>query len=190
MICRRNWRSKLWLVASFFCLLVLAVPSSQAISLGHRAPAFTLIDISGRPTTLADLLSDHQAVVLAFGTSWSFQFPQWMQELQRLADRYANGRVAMVAVFLKDRPKNVRLFARRYGLTGGRVLLLVDSNGSLIRPYGLKEIPRLLILDKASIIHYDGSLKKIDDSIALLLRGETVAPQPRTPSFTKHSQNH
>ncbi len=153
--------------------------------MGERAPSFTLADISGKPTTLSDLLRGHQVVVLALGTAWSYQFPQWMQELQRLAEHYSDGSVAVAAVFLRDKPRDVRLFANRYGLTRGEVSLLVDSTGSLIRPYGVIEIPRILLLDRTRTIHYDGPVNKIEDSVARLLRGEPVPWRPRRPEFTK-----
>ena len=167
--------------------LALTAPPAGAISWGQRAPSFTLLDVTGNPTTLADLLRNHQAVVLALGTTWSYKFPRWTRKLQRLADRYGDGRVAVAAVFLRDQPQRVRLCAHRNGLTRGRMLLLVDSTGSLIKPYGLEEIPRLLLLDRAGTIHYDGSVERIDDSLAHLLGGEAVPPQTAKPAFTKPS---
>ncbi len=170
-------------VVCLLCLVMIAAPA-KAVSRGGRAPSFTLPDIFGRPIALSDLLRGRQAVVLALGTAWSYQFPQWMEELQRLADRYSDGSVAVAAVFLKDKPKSVRLFVNRYGLTRSEVFLLVDSNGSLIEPYGIREIPRILLLDGTGTIHYDGPVDKIEDSVARLLRGETIPWQPRRPEFT------
>ena len=141
-------RRGFWFAACFLSLGVV-LGSAEAVSWGQRAPAFTLADISGKPTTLADLLRSHDAVVLALGTTWSYKFPRWMRKLQRLAERYNDGRVAVAAVFLRDRPQSVRLFANRHGIINGRVLLLVDSTGSLISPYRLREVPRLLLLDRA-----------------------------------------
>ena len=102
-----------------------------------------------------------------------------------MAEHYSDGSVAVAAVFLRDKPRDVRLFANRYGLTRGEVSLLVDSTGSLIRPYGVIEIPRILLLDRTGTIHYDGPVDKIEDSVARLLRGEAVPRRPRRPEFTK-----
>jgi peroxiredoxin len=172
------------------CLAALALVAGPAagISWGQRAPDFTLLDLSGRPTTLTDLLSRHDAVVLALGTTWSYQFPSWAQKLHRLADRHKDGRVVVAAVFLRDQPKKVRLFAHRHGLTRSDMLLLVDSNGSLMMPYGLREIPRILLLDKAGTVHYDGTVERIDESVNYLLDGKAVPIQKGKPTFTKPSQ--
>lgn len=167
--------------------LGLAAGPAVGISWGQRAPGFTLLDLQGNPTTLRDLLSRHQAVVLALGTTWSYQFPSWTQKLKRLADRYDDGRVVVAAVFLRDKPGKVRLFAHRYGIARGGMLLLVDSNGSLIMPYGLREIPRILLLDKAGTIHYDGTVEKIGESVAHLLDGKAVPSHSSKPSFTEPS---
>lgn len=164
-----------------FCL---ASPPAGAVSWGQRAPAFTLMDVSGHPTVLNELLGQNQAVVLALGTTWSYQFPKWAQRLKRLANRYKGGGVAVAAVFLRDKPQKVRLFANRHGLTDGSMLLLVDTNGSLIQPYGLHEIPRILLLDRAGTIHYDGPVDNIDDSLGRLLGSEPLAAPGSAPSFT------
>ncbi len=185
----RGGRAGLWFVAGILAL-GLAVPQASAISWGQRAPAFTLVDVSGHPTTLGELLRNHQAVVLALGTAWSYKFPSWAKRLQRLAERYDDGRVMVAAVFLKDQPQKVRLFANRYGLNRGKILLLVDSTGSLIQPYGLREIPRLLLLDPAGTIHYDGTVEHIDDSVAKLLSGEAVEARQQSSAFTKPSEDY
>lgn len=189
MKCSLPTRVSLGLVLGLLTLC-LASPPAGAVSWGQRVPAFTLMDVYGQPTTLSNLLSSHQAVVLALGTTWSYQFPSWTRKLQKLAQRYNDGRVAVAAVFLRDNPKKVRLFANQHGLQNGQILLLVDSNGSIIprflekRPDGKYEIPRLLLLDSAGTIHYDGPVDNIDDSLGHLLGGEPLAAPGSAPSFT------
>lgn len=183
---RRSGCVSLWVIVGLVLIGMMAVPS-QAVSWGQRAPAFTLTDVYGNPTALNDLLQSHQVVVLAIGTTWSYQFPNWTQKLKSLANRYNDGQVAIAAVFVRDKPKKVRLFASRHGLTKEKLLLLVDSTGSLIRPYGIHEIPRLLLLDRAGTIHYDGTVELIDDSVAQLLRGEAVPAKNSRSAFTRTS---
>lgn len=176
----------IFIVAGALVLSMTALPA-RAISWGQRAPSFTLTDVSGNPTTLNNLLESHEVVVLALATTWSYQFPRWAQQLKRLANRYSDGRVAVAAVFLRDKPQKVRLFAKRHGLNNGQMLLLVDSTGSLILPYGVREIPRLLLLDGAGTIHYDGTVERIDESVTLLLNGQAVSASKSQSAFTNTS---
>jgi peroxiredoxin len=185
----RFGRAGLWLIVGLVLFGITAMPAG-AISWGQRAPGFTLTDISGKPTALKDLLRRNQVVVLAIGTTWSYQFPSWTQKLQSLVSRYGDGQVAVATVFVRDKPKQVRLYANRYGLARDKLLLLVDSTGSLIRPYGLHEIPRLLLLDKAGTIHYDGTVEQIGDAVALLLKGEAVPAKRSKSTFTKPSSGY
>jgi len=114
-----------------------AVTPAREVSVGERAPAFSLKDQNGREFSLETLLKQGPvAVVFIRSIDWcSYCQLQTIQLSENLARIQAGG--GQVVVVCYDPPEKVKRFARRRSL---QVPILSDADSKTIDAYAMRAV--------------------------------------------------
>jgi len=117
----------------------------EIIQVPHIAPPvdFSLLNLNNKTVTLSDLKG--KIVFLNFWTTWCGECRVEMPLMQKLYISFKDKDFAMVAVSLNEPKSVVEKFFDDYKLT---FTALLDSNGELGIPFGIRGIPMTYILDK------------------------------------------
>jgi peroxiredoxin len=115
------------------------------IQVPHIAPPvdFSLLNLNNKTVTLSDLKG--KIVFLNFWTTWCGECRIEMPVMQKLYMRFKDKGFAMVAVSLNEPKSVVEKFFDDYKLT---FTALLDSDGELGIPFGIRGIPMTYILDR------------------------------------------
>jgi peroxiredoxin len=151
------------LAALTFSLLVSLAAAQAApertADLGQPAPAFTLMDLAGKPHTLAD--AQGRVVVLEWTNHVCPAVAGW-HEGRRVADAQAALDPARTAWWRIDSSwfgpamnADIAAWQARLGLAGP---LLLDPDGAVARSYGAEATPQFFVIDAAGVLRYVGAL--------------------------------
>jgi peroxiredoxin len=127
-------------------------PASLA---GHSAPSFTVSDLGGRPTALADFRG--RVVVLNLWASWCPPCRAEMPDLERLYRTYRARNVVVLGVDQGEAAARASSFAHSLGIT---YTILVDEAQSYGRVYKALGLPTTFIIDRDGTVvrGFDGPL--------------------------------
>ena len=119
------------------------------IQVPHIAPPvdFSLFDLKSKKITLSDLIG--KIVFLNFWTTWCWECRVEMPLMQELYDRFKDEDFTMVAINLNEPKSVVKKFLEKNKLT---FTVLLDSDGELGIPFGIRGIPTTYILDREGAI--------------------------------------
>jgi peroxiredoxin len=115
---------------------------------GDHAPNFTLNDLSGKPTTLADMKGS--VVLLNFWATWC---PPCREEIPSMAalNRIMSGkpfRMLTVSVDEGGREAVIDYFNR----SRTSLPTLLDSKGKVGKKYGVSGVPETFVIDRNGVI--------------------------------------
>ncbi|HWH07768.1 MAG TPA: TlpA disulfide reductase family protein [Candidatus Thermoplasmatota archaeon] len=164
------------------CLaLLLALPLAGCLGeglVGQPAPAFELYTSDGAMVTEATYRG--RFVILDLMATWCLPCRLEVDHLREVQRAYGD-RVAIVSVGV-DRSESMEdldAFAARYGATWPHAL---DHNGSVARAFGLRIIPKLVILDPEGTVVFaregevlPAAIARVIDPHAPALEGEGPA---------------
>ncbi len=108
-----------------------------------RAPQFTLPDLKGNPTRLADF--EGKLVLLNFWATWCPFCVEEMSSMERLHSEYKAQGLVLLAVDVQEKPAAVAEFVKQMGLSF-RVLL--DEDGKVYKTYGGMWLPTTFLIGK------------------------------------------
>jgi peroxiredoxin len=115
---------------------------------GKQAPDFVLADISGLKTRLSDLKGE--VVLVNFWATWC---PPCREEIPSMAalNRLMAGKpFRMLAISIDQGGKGaVKAFFKESGLT---IPVLLDSDGSVGKLYGITGVPETFVIDRKGVI--------------------------------------
>ena len=142
----------------------------------HLAPPvdFNLLDLTGKRVILSGLKG--KIVFLNFWATWCSPCREEMPSMQKLYARFKDKDFAMVAVSLNEPASAVKKFFKDYNLT---FTALLDSDGELMSPYGIRGIPNTFIIDRdGTIIGKAFGPRKWDDQKAIALFEHLISFHP------------
>lgn len=146
-----RWNCMVWVA-------MLWVGCASALDVGTQAPDFALPDVrTGRTVSPADLLEDHQAVVVVFiatGCPYSNAFNHIMSDLAR---KYSAKNVAFVGVN-SNRTEPVDA-VRRHAEENDFPFPVVKDEGNVVADrYGAQVTPEVFLVAQNGEIVYHGAL--------------------------------
>ena len=121
----------------------LAVPAR----IGDLAPAFTLIDLNGRPVSLHDLRG--RPVIVNFWASWCGPCVEEMPLLKRASAEHASDGLAVVGIVFQDRAEAARAFASRIGANWP---VAIDPGDAVAKAYGVDAPPASFFISRSGIV--------------------------------------
>jgi thiol-disulfide isomerase/thioredoxin len=174
------YRYALWLIVAIalgVTLLVFAPffasragktagPASLA---GQAAPVFALQDDRGEAVSLAQYHG--RLVIMNLWASWCPPCRAEMPDLQRLAERYGGGGIAVIGVNEGESPERARAFAQALRI---RFPIWIDGSERYGRTYAALGLPTTIVLDRRGVVvrGFDGALTfdQMRATVAPLLR--------------------
>ena len=123
----------------FAAVLLAAAASVHATP----APDFTLKTLDGPALRLAEQRG--QVVLVNFWASWCAPCKVEMPHLNRLADKYRDTGVVMLAVNVDDDPKKAAAEARKLGIN---FPVLLDTAKTASKAYQLQAMPTTVLVDR------------------------------------------
>jgi thiol-disulfide isomerase/thioredoxin len=159
--------------------ILLSSTLLSQIKVGDDAPTFFVRDLTEKNFFLSDTLKLGKPIVLSFFATWCGPCRLEMPELDTLSHSYKDINFYLVDVSgltqgkskMKEDPAKVKMMVESLGVT---LQVLMDKYGKVAEKYGVKSLPRLVVIDQKGIVHYihDGyapgdekKLKKVLDKL-------------------------
>jgi thiol-disulfide isomerase/thioredoxin len=149
------------------CIIIAALVSGCASGprIGSLAPAFTSVDLAGRPVASQD--SDGNVLVLYFWATWCAPCAVSGPGMQRIHQRYqSDGRVSVIGVHYDDKGN-----PEEYTSGHGYGFTVIPRGGEVVRAYGIKKIPAIVVVGRGGTVLHNqvGYGEGDDETIAALI---------------------
>lgn len=136
-----------FLLAVGFVVGALAL-QERGLPKGAQAPDFELTTLDGKTVVLSKLRG--KPVLLDFWATWCGPCRRALPHTQELAKKYKD-QAHVLTVNLREAPETVRAFMEKNNYT---FPVLMDSDGSVARNYGVTGIPHFVIIDAQGKIYH------------------------------------
>ncbi|MFC1843669.1 TlpA family protein disulfide reductase [Thermodesulfobacteriota bacterium] len=134
-------------LALFLLLFITACGESPVATVGKPAPDFDTVDLEGKVWSLSKLKG--KVVFVNFWATWCAPCREEMPSMQRLYTRMPKDKFEMIALFNNDKPKAVKNFVTKLGIT---MPILSDEHNFAGPKYGLTGVPETFIIDKQGVV--------------------------------------
>lgn len=114
---------------------------------GQPSPNFTLTDIKGKNWQLSD--QHGKVVFINFWATWCPPCIQELPSMEALSKRMSNTSFQMLTIMYNDRPELGQSMVNKSGYT---FPVLIDSDSSVAKEYGLTGVPETYIVDRQGIL--------------------------------------
>lgn len=160
-------------LALFTGLMVAA--HAQGLSVGSKAPNFTLQTLGGKSYSLSSY-KGKSVVLLDFGRFTCIPCRDMLKDLQKLQAKYKGQRVQIFSINL-DAGMAPRVVPKGIKDLGVTFPVVQDSASKASTAYKIDTIPHLVLIDKQGIVRfthvgYDPSLRSKLDSLISKYRGK------------------
>jgi peroxiredoxin len=139
----------IWLIAVGFMYIRSwneRSPDNVSPSVGHMAPDFELVNLTGQSIRLGDLRG--RPVLINFWATWCGYCLQELPVIEKYYERYASEFIVL-AVDVGDSPSDVRSVVTKYGFT---FPVLRDPDSNVFQQYRLDSFPVTFVLDTEGIV--------------------------------------
>ena len=163
-------------------ILIAASFVFAELKIGDDAPTFFVRDLQEKNFFLSDTLKLNKPIVLSFFATWCVPCRAEMPELDTLSQSYKDINFYLVNVSgltqgkakMKEDPKLVKMMVDKLGVT---LQVLMDKYGKVAEKYEVKSLPRLVVIDAKSKVHYihDGYKPGDENKLQEVLDKLTVA---------------
>ena len=142
-----------------FTAILLSSSLMSQIKVGDEAPTFFVRDLAEQNFFFSDTLKTGKPTVLSFFATWCVPCRAEMPELDTLSHSYKDINFYLVNVSgltqgkakMKEDPEKVKMMVDKLGVN---LKVLMDKYGKVAEKYGVKSLPRLVVIDKKSKVHY------------------------------------
>lgn len=152
---REHWILIAGFLIAGFILMKGLMPGGGTGSSGGTAAGlrdFTLSDLNGGQVKLASFRGKN-VVILDFWATWCPPCRMTMPVLQRLNDSLGSRGLVVLSIDQGENPEIVRAFIRQNNFT---MRILLDTDGSVSRAWGVSGIPTLAVIDKeGNVVHQE-----------------------------------
>ncbi|MFQ5901925.1 MAG: peroxiredoxin family protein [Thermodesulfobacteriota bacterium] len=132
-------------------LFVITSPS-LAVWLNDKAPDFTLPGLNGQSVSLSDLRGN--VVYVNFWATWCTPCKKELPELNRLAEKYVDSKLIVLAVNIDRKRSLVDKFLTKYMPFSKKMRILLDPKSKAVASYAARAMPTSFIIDKEGTIRY------------------------------------
>ncbi|MBI3609559.1 MAG: TlpA family protein disulfide reductase [Nitrospirae bacterium] len=138
---------------SILASFLLTASPSWAAWINDKAPDFTLQDLNGQPVSLPGLKG--KVIFIDFWADWCPPCKKEFPELNKLAERYKESDMLILAVNLDKKRAHVDEFLERLPMPlSQRMTVLLDPQSTVVSSYGARAMPTSFIVDKEGVIRY------------------------------------
>ncbi len=156
----KNTRLKIWLnlhlvrlctgiLCSIFLVFITAgcQAKRQSLSVGDKAPDFTLWDLASNKVALSQLLNGKE-VILSFWASWCPECRREMPHLERFSRIYKD-KIEIIGINVGESKSEIGSFVNSLGIN---YKILLDSRGEIAKLYGIIGVPTNVLINKDGLI--------------------------------------
>ncbi len=122
-------------------------PKVLVAEIGREAPDFSLTDLTGKTWKLSELKG--KVVFVNFWATWCEPCREELPSMEALHRGMGDKPFQMLAVLSSDSAANAEMMIK---ITGSTFPILVDTDGSASRAYGLTGVPETYIIDPQGIL--------------------------------------
>src|SRR6185436_12971956 len=155
-------------------LAALLLSSLLALRGGDAAPDVQLVDLQGRPVSLAP---DGQAVIVDFFATWCPSCRRSLADYRSVAEALGD-RVRIVVVDVREPAELTRAYFTRSPLPRG-VVLARDPQGRAMRSLGATSFPTCYVIDEHGLIRGRGTGWGADSAAHLVAMARRALEGPR-----------
>ena len=139
------------LALALIVMAALVVPASAAVSVGDKAPNFTLDSVDGKSTLK---LSDYtgKPTLLVFWASWCPHCQREAPLLQGIYRDLAAKGMNAIGVSADDTIGDAQDYVQSYGLTFPNAFAGTTAGQQVLSTYGLQGVPTIYIIDKDGVV--------------------------------------
>ena len=139
--------------------ILLSSSLMSQIKVGDEAPTFFVRDLTEQNFFFSDTLKTGKPAVLSFFATWCGPCRVEMPVLDTLSQSYSDINFYLVNVSgltqgkskMKEDPVKVKKMVDDLGVN---LKVLMDKYGKVAEKYGVKFLPRLVVIDAKSKVHY------------------------------------
>ena len=139
--------------------ILLSSSLMSQIKVGDDAPTFFVRDLTEQNFFFSDTLTQGKPTVLSFFATWCGPCRLEMPVLDTLSQSYSDINFYLVDVSgltqgkskMKEDPEKVKKMVNDLGVN---LKVLMDKYGKVAEKYGVKSLPRLVVIDAKSTVHY------------------------------------
>ena len=140
-------------------ILTLFSLAFSELKIGDDAPTFFVRDLTEQNFFFSDTLKTGKPAVLSFFATWCGPCRVEMPVLDTLSQSYSDINFYLVDVSgltqgkskMKEDPEKVKIMVESLRVT---LQVLMDKYGKVAEKYGVKSLPRLVVIDQKSTVHY------------------------------------
>lgn len=143
------------------CVVVLSLSfiniscaQREGISVGDKAPDFTLEDTGGNAVSLKDTVAASNSTLVVFWATWCPYCVKEIPELKKLDKEYKDKGLKILAVDIGESKAKVDSYAKGQGI---EYTVLLDQNNKVANQYGIMGIPANILIGKDGTIKYKGT---------------------------------
>ena len=121
---------------------------SQRKMVENSAPDFELKDLKGKTVTLEQFIGK-KVVIMEFWATWCGPCRMTMAAVHNIREKYRDKGVEVLSIDQGEDTTKVKNFVESKGL---KLNVLLDSDVSVSRMYGVSGIPTLFVIDKEGVV--------------------------------------
>jgi len=156
--------------------ILLSSSLMSQIKVGDEAPTFFVRDLAEQNFFFSDTLKLGRPTVLSFFATHCIPCRAEMPQLDTLSREYTNVNFYLVDVSgkIKEDPVKVKELVTKLGVN---LQVLMDKYGKVAEKYGVKSLPRLVVIDDKSKVYdiHDGYTPGDENKLKKVLDKLTVA---------------
>jgi len=147
-----------------------------SITVGEEAPVFKLVNLRGERVSLRDFRRG--TTLVNFWASWCDPCKKEVPLLNELQQSLKASGVTIVGVSVEEPRDVVDAFVRKHQI---QYPVLLDSDGSISRRYGLIGLPMNVVVDREGVISMVRA-GAVDDPMIAALRAKGAGPVAAAPA--------
>lgn len=135
-------------VAMIF-LLMAAVSANASVTVGKKAPDFTLPGANGKNIKLSEFRG--KAVLINFWATWCGPCRQEMPLLNKIHKDFSGKGFSMLGINIDNKPKNAIKMMKKLGVN---FPVVFDKDKTVSESMGVEAMPFTLLVDQSGVVRY------------------------------------
>ncbi len=151
---KQKYFSKIRLVQVMLFIFIFFIPffaqaGETIIKKGEKAPDFTLPDLNGQKYTLSMHTGEHKATLIIIWGVWCPYCRAIMVALKRDYPILKAAGMEIVSISIRESRNKVAMFIKQLEPS---FIVLTDEWGDLKDSYQIRDVPRIVILDRGQTV--------------------------------------